>query len=89
VDQTHLFGAFAIWHALLTYEFEIAIRSINPNVSIPYWDWTLDEATGSPADSVLFTDAYFGAANASNDYIVDNGYVANFPVTKDYKKYVE
>jgi hypothetical protein len=37
MDQAHLFAGFVIWHSLLDYEFEIAIRSINPNVSIPYW----------------------------------------------------
>jgi hypothetical protein len=89
VDQCHLYGAFMIWHCLLTYEFELALRSINPNVSVPYWDWTIDQATGSPTDSVIFTDAYFGSANTDNEYIVDNGYVAHFPVTKNYSEYMD
>jgi hypothetical protein len=81
MDQAHLFAAFTVWHSLLTYEFELALRSINPNVSIPYWDWTIDEATGDPSGTEILTDKYFGKANRSNDYIVDNGYVAYWPVT--------
>jgi hypothetical protein len=49
MDQAHLYAGFTVWHSLLVYEFELALRSISPNVSIPYWDWTIDEATGDQA----------------------------------------
>jgi hypothetical protein len=51
-------------------------------------DWTIDAATGDPAGTEVLTEKYFGKGNPDNDYVVDNGYVANFPVAKDYSQYV-
>ena len=39
-DQAHEWAAFIIWHSIFVREFEIALQSINPNVSVPYW-WVL------------------------------------------------
>jgi hypothetical protein len=41
-----------------------------------------------PITSVIFTDAYFGLGNASNSYIVEDGYLAYFPVSNTPLDYV-
>lgn len=33
---------FFPWHRKFLIEFEILLQRINPNISIPYWDWSID-----------------------------------------------
>jgi tyrosinase len=40
VNPAHAGSAFAPWHRVLLYEFEKALQTVNPNVTLPYWDWT-------------------------------------------------
>jgi tyrosinase len=37
------FRRFLPWHRAYLVEFEKLLRSKNPNLSIPYWDWTADQ----------------------------------------------
>ncbi|XP_045174082.2 putative tyrosinase-like protein tyr-3 [Mercenaria mercenaria] len=39
------------------------MRSINPSVSLPYWDYTIDHDIPQPFESVLWTPCYFGENN--------------------------
>jgi tyrosinase len=47
---------FLPWHRAYLYMFEMSLRDISPNVSLPWWDWTSDasHATGIPS---AYTDA--------------------------------
>ena len=40
VDAAHGNSAFLPWHREYLSRFEKALQSVNPNVTIPYWDWT-------------------------------------------------
>jgi tyrosinase len=39
IIQGHIFAGFTPWHRELTLRVESALQSMNPNVTIPYWDW--------------------------------------------------
>jgi hypothetical protein len=44
-------SAFLPWHRELLFRFEEELRAVKPdtaNVTIPYWDWTRDHASGDP-----------------------------------------
>ena len=52
VDGAHGGPAFLPWHREFLHRFESALQEIDPNVSLPYWDWSDPKAT----DAVLNDD---------------------------------
>lgn len=38
---------FLAWHRRQIFELEQAMQDINPNISIPFWDWTTDNSVNS------------------------------------------
>ncbi|VDP12493.1 unnamed protein product [Soboliphyme baturini] len=61
----HFGASFLPWHREYLRQFEIALRSYDPQVSIPYWDSTLDQPLPNPAHSVLFSELFLGNAEGS------------------------
>ncbi|KAH3722227.1 tyrosinase-like protein [Dreissena polymorpha] len=51
---------FLGWHRVYLALFEEAIRRINGQVSLPYWDTTLDFDMVNPATTIVFSPAFFG-----------------------------
>jgi Common central domain of tyrosinase len=49
VHQMHHTLRFLPWHRIYLVKFEQALRSIHPDVAIPYWDWTQPAEQSIPA----------------------------------------
>ena len=61
-DHIHQGLGFVPQHIKLTNMFEAAMQAVNPAVTMPYWDFTLDVAEGKTIyDSVMFTEKTFGS----------------------------
>lgn len=58
--EAHGGSAFLPWHRYFLVELEDALRSIDPTVVVPYWDWSLDAA--DPAVSPVWSTALLGGA---------------------------
>ncbi|MGG0811571.1 tyrosinase family protein [Paenibacillus alvei] len=43
----HQSAMFLPWHREFLHRFELELQNINPDVSIPYWDWTVDNSITS------------------------------------------
>ncbi|MFP5273775.1 tyrosinase family protein [Coleofasciculus sp.] len=56
VDGGHRNAAFLPWHREYLHRFEQALQMVDPDVLIPYWDWT--DHVGS--EFVLFQDNFIG-----------------------------
>ncbi|VDN51144.1 unnamed protein product [Dracunculus medinensis] len=76
----HSGPAFLPWHREFMKRMEIAIRQIDPELSLPYWDSVLDSALPQPKDSVLWTDELLGTTN-TRGYIVGGDF-------KDFSRFM-
>ena len=55
-------------HIKLTNMFEASMQAVNPAVTMPYWDFTMDVAEGKTIyESVMFTDKTFGTMTKPED----------------------
>lgn len=54
-DGAHESSLFFPWHREFIHRFEKALQSVNPHVTLPYWDWTNPEAL-----NVIFQDNFIG-----------------------------
>ncbi|GAA3379108.1 tyrosinase family protein [Streptomyces sannanensis] len=65
----HMTPSFLPWHRKYLLEFERALQSVDPAVSIPYWDWTTDN---TPAAS-LWGEDFLGGNGRRTDRQVMTG----------------
>ena len=69
-DHWHQGAGFVTSHMAFTLEFEQSLQSINPALSMPYWDFTIESTFYEPHTwraSPIFADDWFGVASPDND----------------------
>jgi tyrosinase len=69
--QGHGGPAFLAWHREFVLQFEQALQTVDPTVTIPYWDFTVDRTP----DSSLWANDFLGGNGDPND----NGIVKTGP----------
>jgi len=81
-DHIHEGNGFMTQHVKMTNIIELSMQAVDPSVSLPYWDFTMDNTEGkTPYTSTLFTETVFGSMHqpksismgfqSSEDDIVD------------------
>ena len=79
-DQFHEGTGFLTHHLALTNSFEASIRAVDPSVTLPYWDFTIEGQTIANLDqkpsylleiTPVFTDEWFGSVDEHN-HIADS-----------------
>ena len=79
------FGA----HSAFTLMLEQALQAIDPSLSAPYWDYTIDDLEYGnewAAKSPLFGDDWFGSANpenAADPHVIEHGRFAYIPISSN------
>lgn len=66
----HMGPAFFAWHRQFLHMFEQQLQSVEPDVTLPYWDWTVDNGR----DAWIWGDDFLGGSgNPDEDYAVTTG----------------
>jgi tyrosinase len=66
----HVGPAFFPWHREFLDLFERELQTINPQVTIPYWNWAVDGQTNSP----IWNDDFMGGdGDPTDNYVVKSG----------------
>ena len=66
----HMGPAFFPWHRMYLHLFEEQLREVDPSITLPYWDWTVDREI----DSYLWQDDLMGGdGDPDGDYAVVTG----------------
>lgn len=70
---------FLAWHRRQIFELEQAMQNINGSLSIPFWDWTMDNTTNSP----LWDNDFLGQFNSDWSLNRNLGGAGQLPSTSD------
>ncbi|MCX4549829.1 tyrosinase family protein [Streptomyces sp. NBC_01387] len=65
----HMAPTFFPWHRRFVLDFERALQAVAPGVTVPYWDWTVDN---TPA-AALWGDDFLGGDGRRGDQQVMTG----------------
>jgi hypothetical protein len=67
-DHIHEGLGFLAQHIKLTNMFEESMQAVDPSITLPYWDFTIDVAENKTIfDSLLFTTKTFGSITKPKD----------------------
>jgi hypothetical protein len=70
-DHWHEGPGFVTSHMAITLEFEQSLQAVNPMVTVPYWDFTLESTfynTETWRQSPVFGPQWFGTASPDNEW---------------------
>jgi tyrosinase len=70
IDHNHEGAAFLPWHREFLREFELMLQTVNPNVTIPYWRFDVDNSFTS---SLWGPDFMGGNGDPNDNHIVKDG----------------
>jgi hypothetical protein len=77
--ESHGVPAFLPWHRAYLRAFERELQKIDPQVVVPFWDWTVDSQ--APERSIVLSDVYFGGNGTGTGNTVASGAFAGWTVS--------
>ncbi|MGH7204373.1 MAG: tyrosinase family protein [Candidatus Levyibacteriota bacterium] len=84
-NVAHRGPAFLPWHRAFVWEFEQALRRVDPTVTLPYWPFEQDASAANAGQlPKVFTAAYFGGdGNRSRNNLVTDGPFTSWNITRE------
>lgn len=79
-DKIHDGMGVVTQHVAITQEYELSLQTVDPSVTMPYWDYTIDSMQAKmrgKVDNSIFTDSklfsadFFGTTHGTEHYIAD------------------
>jgi len=80
----HRAPAFFPWHRELLRHLELDLQTIDPTVTLPYWDWTTDQSSDPVAGSP-WTDDFMGAKDPTTDRVTTGPFRAGVWVKRVFE----
>lgn len=71
----HQGPAFLPWHREFIRRFELDLQAIDPTVTLPYWDWTVDNSP-DPISGSPWTDDFMGKLDPNTDQVTSGPFKA-------------
>lgn len=78
-DLIHGNRVFLPWHRLFLEEMEDSLQSIDPDITIPYWDWRDDNSTSSSLWDDLSAGGFLGEFDTDWSLNRDRGVNGSLP----------
>lgn len=75
--------AFFPWHREYLLRFEQDLQSIDPTVSVPYWDWTQANLNVAGTESLIWRDDFMGGPGRPRDGAVTTGPFADWGLIRN------
>ncbi|RKP22232.1 hypothetical protein SYNPS1DRAFT_5890, partial [Syncephalis pseudoplumigaleata] len=72
----HGWAWFFPWHRAYLMEFQRLLRSIDPSIVIPYWDWAYDSQ--APEMAPVWQSSWYGGSGRPGDSCVVDGQFASY-----------
>ncbi len=66
-NGAHRGPSFLPWHRAFLAAVEKDLQQINPNITIPYWDWTVDSELSDPKSALIWSDDFMGGNGVESD----------------------
>ncbi len=73
--------AFVAWHREYVRRFELDLQSVDPSVSLPYWDWTEANANPAGTESYIWRDDFLGGSGDNSGGGPPTGPFGGYPIT--------
>lgn len=69
MSNIHRSPAFLPWHRQFILDFERELQQVsgNPNLALPYWNWTEDAALPDPRTAPIWANEFMGGNGDPND----------------------
>ncbi len=66
-NGAHRGPAFGPWHREFLRRFELDLAAAVPGVTLPYWDWSVDQVLANPLGAPVWADDLMGGAGLTSD----------------------
>jgi tyrosinase-like protein len=73
--------AFVAWHREYVRRFELELQAVDPNVNLPYWDWTEANLNSAGTESLIWRNDFLGGPGDDSGGGGPTGPGGGYPVT--------
>lgn len=77
----HRGPAFFPWHREFVRRFELDLQSVDPDVNLPYWDWTESNLNNAGTESYMWRNDFLGGPGDNSAGGPPTGPNGGYPIT--------